>query len=302
MNFIIELKILFYLLLLISNLSANEGPLQYPEPPGGWDEGDCKSNQIQSPIDIPSIQDNSVILDDGSHAKIKSLFFSNIFDGVVKFDKGHKWTTNELDIGYIEIYLNKTLYKYKLNSFHFHLYSEHRIENKQYPMEMHLVHKNLNKEDSLNENLVIGILFDYKDNKENKFLNDINLAKEKKINDASIVDLINKNDAFYYYKGSLTTIPCTENVNWIVFKDIKSMSFEQFYKFENWVEKSNMDYYGVGYGNARGPKRLNGRKIYLENFNEEIQSNSKYWFSIFPITTFLMYPIIIFYFHQSIKK
>ena len=301
MNILFDYKILFYLL-LISNLSANEGPLQYPEPPGGWDEGDCKSNQIQSPIDIPSIKDNSVLLDDGSHAKIKSLFFSNLFDGVVKFDKGHKWTTNELDIGYIEIYLNKTLYKYKLNSFHFHLYSEHRIENKQYPMEMHLVHKNLNKEDSLNENLVIGILFDYKENIENKFFNDINLAEEKKIKDASIIDLINKNDAFYYYKGSLTTIPCTENVNWIVFKDIKSMSFEQFNKFKNWVEKSNMDYYGVGYGNARGPKSLNGRKIYLENFNEEMQSNSKYWFSIFPITTFLMYPIIIYYFHLSIKK
>ena len=301
MNILFDYKILFYLL-LISNLSANEGPLQYPEPPGGWDEGDCKSNQIQSPIDIPSIKDNSVLLDDGSHAKIKSLFFSNLFDGVVKFDKGHKWTTNELDIGYIEIYLNKTLYKYKLNSFHFHLYSEHRIENKQYPMEMHLVHKNLNKKDSLNENLVIGILFDYKENIENKFLNDINLAEEKKIKDASIIDLINKNDAFYYYKGSLTTIPCTENVNWIVFKDIKSMSFEQFNKFKNWVEKSNMDYYGVGYGNARGPKSLNGRKIYLENFNEEMQSNSKYWFSIFPITTFLMYPIIIYYFHLSIKK
>ena len=301
MNILFDYKILFYLL-LISNLSANEGPLQYPEPPGGWDEGDCKSNQIQSPIDIPSIKDNSILLDDGSHAKIKSLFFSNLFDGVVKFDKGHKWTTNELDIGYIEIYLNKTLYKYKLNSFHFHLYSEHRIENKQYPMEMHLVHKNLNKEDSLNENLVIGILFDYKENIENKFLNDINLAEEKKIKDASIIDLINKNDAFYYYKGSLTTIPCTENVNWIVFKDIKIMSFEQFNKFRNWVEKSNMDYYGVGYGNARGPKSLNGRKIYLENFNEEMQSNSKYWFSIFPITTFLMYPIIIYYFHLSIKK
>jgi len=244
MNILFDYKILFYLL-LISNLSANEGPLQYPEPPGGWDEGDCKSNQIQSPIDIPSIKDNSVLLDDGSHAKIKSLFFSNLFDGVVKFDKGHKWTTNELDIGYIEIYLNKTLYKYKLNSFHFHLYSEHRIENKQYPMEMHLVHKNLNKEDSLNENLVIGILFDYKENIENKFLNDINLAEEKKIKDASIVDLINKNDAFYYYKGSLTTVPCTENVNWIVFKDIKSMSFEQFNKFKNWVEKSNMDNYDL---------------------------------------------------------
>ena len=295
-------KILFFLFLAISNLYANEGVLQYPEPARGWEEGDCQSNQIQSPIDIPSIKDNSILIDDGSHAKIKSLFFSNIFGEAVKYDKGHKWTTDELDIGYLEIYLNKTLFKYKLQSFHFHLYSEHRIENKQYPMEMHLVHKNLNKEDSLNENLVIAILFDYKDDKENKFLNDINLAKEKKINDASIVDLINKNDPFYYYKGSTTTIPCSENVNWIVFKNIRSMSFEQFNKFKNWVENSNINYYGTGYGNARGPKKLNGRKIYLENFEEEMQSNSKYWFSILPITTSLMYPVLIYFFHISIKN
>jgi carbonic anhydrase len=302
MLFLYDFRKLFFLLLLVSNSIGNEGPLQYPEPPEGWDDGDCKSLQIQSPIDIPSLKDNSLILDDGSHAKIKSLIFSNLFSGEVKFDNGHKWTTSELDIGYVEIYLNKTLYKYKLHSFHFHLYSEHRLQNKQYPMELHLVHKNLNKDDSINQNLVIAILFDYKDNIENKFLKDINLAKEKKINDASIVDLINKNDAFYYYKGSLTTVPCTENVNWIVFKDIRSMSFEQFNKFKNWVEKSNPSYYGVGYGNARGPKKLNGRKVYIENFEEEITSNGKYWFSILPITTFLIYPILIFYYHSSIKK
>ena len=295
-------KILFYLLLLISYSFANESPLQYPEPPEGWDEGDCKSLQIQSPIDIPSFKDNSVYIDDGSHAKIKSLIYSNIFSGAVKYDKGHKWTTDELDIGYMEIYLNETLYRYKLQSFHFHLYSEHRIQNKQYPMELHIVHKNLNKEDKENANLVIAILFDYKEDKENIFLKAINLAEEKKINGASILDLINKNDAFYYYKGSLTTVPCTENVNWIVFKDIKSMSFEQFNKFKNWVEKSNMAYYGVGYGNARGPKRLNGRKIYVENFKEQMATDGKYWFCALPITTFLMYPILIFYYHISIKK
>ena len=295
-------KLLFYLLLLISYSFANESPLQYPEPPEGWDEGDCKSLQIQSPIDIPSFKDNSVYIDDGSHAKIKSLIYSNIFSGVVKYDKGHKWTTDELDIGYMEIYLNETLFRYKLHSFHFHLYSEHRIQNKQYPMELHIVHKNLNKEDKENANLVIAILFDYKEDKENIFLKAINLAEEKKINGASIIDLINKNDAFYYYKGSLTTVPCTENVNWIVFKDIKSMSFEQFNKFKNWVEKSNMAYYGVGYGNARGPKRLNGRKIYVENFKEQMATDGKYWFCALPITTFLMYPILIFYYHISIKK
>ena len=173
MKSLFEYKILLFLL-LISNIIANKDPLLYPEPAGGWDDGDCKSTQIQSPIDIPSLKDDSLLLDNGSHAKIKSLFFSNLFEGEVKYDKGHKWTTEELDIGYMEIYINRTLYKYKLHSFHFHLYSEHRIENKQYPMELHLVHKNLNKEDSLNENLVIGILFDYKDDIENKFLKDIN--------------------------------------------------------------------------------------------------------------------------------
>ena len=132
-------------------------------------------------------------------------------------------------------------------------------------MELHLVHKNMNKSDTSNENLVIGILFDYKDDKENKFLKDVNLAENKEINNASILDLINKEDIFYYYKGSLTTIPCTENVNWIVFNDVKTMSYEQYYNFKNWVEVCNPPYYGNGYGNARGPKNISERLIYVEN-------------------------------------
>ena len=82
----------------------------------------------------------------------------------------NKWTTNTFDGGYIEIELNKTKYKYNLQSFHFHLYSEHRIESKQYPMEIHFVHKNVDKSDKLNENLVIGILFDYKGDNNIQFL------------------------------------------------------------------------------------------------------------------------------------
>ena len=296
MLFLFDFRKLFFLLLLVSNSIGNEGPLQYPEPPEGWDDGDCKSLQIQSPIDIPSLKDNSLILDDGSHAKIKSLIFSNLFSGEVKFDNGHKWTTSELDIGYVEIYLNKTLYKYKLHSFHFHLYSEHRLQNKQYPMELHLVHKNLNKDDHENENLVIGILFDYIDGKENKFLKDINLADETKIKSASILNLINKDDTFYYYKGSLTTVPCTENVNWIVFKDVRSMSYNQFKKFKEWVESSNSTSYGVGYGNARGPKRLSNRKIYIENYDENSpnQKNGECWLSSLPLATLLLYSILLF--------
>ena len=301
MKKIIILNVLYFFS-IISDLSANEGPLQYPEPSGGWEEGDCQSVQIQSPIDIPSINDESLFIDDSSHAKIKSLSYSKINSGEVKFDHGHKWTTNELDIGYIEIKLNQTLYKYKLHSIHFHLYSEHRIENKQYPMEMHIVHKNTNKNDKQNENLVIGILFDYQNNIENKFINDIDLSNERKIKDASILDLIHKDDEYFYYKGSLTTVPCTENVNWIVFKDIKHMSFIQFDKFRKWIENSNLKYYGTGYGNARGPKKLNGRRVYLENFHLQESSFWRYLLIILPAATFLLFPVNIFYYHIHLKS
>jgi carbonic anhydrase len=289
-------SIIFYSLLLISSVIGNEGPLQYPEPHEGWDDGECQSLQIQSPIDIPPVEDNSVVIDDGSHAEIKDLVYTDINSGEVKFDHGHKWTTEELDVGYLDIYLNETLYKYKLHSFHFHLYSEHRLQNRQYPMELHLVHKNLNKDDHENENLVIGILFDYIDGKENKFLKDINLADETKIKSASILNLINKDDTFYYYKGSLTTVPCTENVNWIVFKDVRSMSYNQFKKFKEWVESSNSTSYGVGYGNARGPKRLSNRKIYIENYYENIPNNKngECWLSFLPLATLLLYSILLF--------
>ena len=295
MRSLFNFLILFHSLLLISSLIKNEGPLLYPEPPEGWNEGDCQSKQIQSPIDIPPLKDNSTIKDDGSHAKIQSLLYSNINSGKVDFDGGHKWTTGELNIGHIEIILNQTLYKYKLHSFHFHLYSEHRIESKQYPMELHLVHKNENNNDTLNENLVIAILFDYKSDKENKFLKDIKLSEREEINDASIFDLINKDDTFYYYKGSLTTVLCTENVNWIVFKDIRSMSYEQYYKFKKWVENSNKDFYGNGYGNARGPKGLNGRKIYLENYKDDSPSNGNSFLAFRPISTFLVYLLLILF-------
>ena len=289
-------SIIFYSLLLISSVIGNEGPLQYPEQHEGWDDGECQSLQIQSPIDIPPVEDNSVVIDDGSHAEIKDLVYTDINSGEVKFDHGHKWTTEELDVGYLDIYLNETLYKYKLHSFHFHLYSEHRLQNRQYPMELHLVHKNLNKDDHENENLVIGILFDYIDGKENKFLKDINLADETKIKSASILNLINKDDTFYYYKGSLTTVPCTENVNWIVFKDVRSMSYNQFKKFKEWVESSNSTSYGVGYGNARGPKRLSNRKIYIENYYENIPNNKngECWLSFLPLATLLLYSILLF--------
>ena len=43
------------------------------------------------------------------------------------------------------------------------------------------------------------------------------------------------------------------------------MSYNQFKKFKRWIWNSDKKYYMVEYGNAKGPKRLSQRKIYLEN-------------------------------------
>lgn len=266
------INILFHLTTFIISIkyTLEEEPLQYPEPAGGWYTGDCRSTQIQSPIDIPHLKDSSslVVDEDSSHAKIESMDYSKVTNAAVNYDGGHKWTTGTLDAGTLNIRLNNTSFKYKLKSIHFHLNSEHRLQNKQYPMEMHMVHGNLNEDDKDNANLVIGVLFDYQNDEENKFLNSMNLATGQSINNANIKDLINETNQFYYYKGGLTTEPCTENVNWIVFRDVRNMSLAQFYKFKEWVEKSNPLYYATGYGNARGPKNLNGRKVYLANYKE----------------------------------
>ena len=263
-----KLLIFLHIIILITYITAPEDPLQYPEPAGGWEKGDCQSTQIQSPINIPSLYDDNLVVDDHSHAQINSLSYSVINSGSVNYDGGHKWTTSTLDIGNLLITLNGTSFEYKLNSIHFHLNSEHRFQNKQYPMEMHIVHKNLNTSDTDNENLVIGVLFDYENNVENDFLNNMKLSTGETIQNANIKELISEDEPFYYYKGGLTTVPCTENVNWIVFKEVRNISFSQFSTFSDWVSNTNKQYFGTGYGNARGPKDLNGRKVYLENYDD----------------------------------
>ena len=286
----------------ISYLGEEKEPhLLYPEPHKGWDEGEncnCSSTNHQSPIEIPSMKDQQVEKDDGTFAQIIDIVYPKITENLnisVKYDYGHKWTTKQSDLGTVQIKLNGNLFTYNLKSFHFHLYSEHRLESKQYPMELHLVHiKNgTNDDNDINKYLVLGILFDYADDKENKFLNDIHLSENKTITDASISDLIKKNDTFYYYKGSLTTIPCSENVNWIVFKDVKTMSYEQYKNFKDWVEESEPYYYRNGYGNARGPKRLNGRTIYLEN--EKGLESSKNNFLVISMVSIWIYLLLILY-------
>ena len=58
---------------------------------------------------------------------------------------------------------------------------------------------------------------------------------------------------FYTYKGSLTTPPCTENVQWIILKNPLELSLDEVIKLG-----SNMPL-----KNYRNEQPINDRKIYL---------------------------------------
>jgi carbonic anhydrase len=123
--------------------------------------------------------------------------------------------------------------EYELVQFHFHTHSEHQINGKYFPMEVHLVHKN--KENG--QILVIGILF--KEGKENPLLKDLvkYLPKYADVTSTSpaafnIKNLFPAEQHFYTYSGSLTTPPCSEHVTWIVLKTPIEASKNQMKDFE----------------------------------------------------------------------
>ncbi|MET0069585.1 MAG: carbonic anhydrase family protein [Candidatus Thiodiazotropha sp.] len=125
---------------------------------------------------------------------------------------------------------------YKLLQFHFHAPSEHAREGRRYAMEVHLVHK------SADGNLaVIGVLFER--GKENPILGQILDNVSSNINEVKLVqgvrinaaDLLPTDHQLFHYSGSLTTPPCSENVNWFVMKTPIEASDAQVKKFENLI-------------------------------------------------------------------
>ena len=68
-------------------------------------------------------------------------------------------------------------------------------------------------------------------------------------------------DAFWSYKGSLTTPPCTEGVYWTVFEEVQPISDEQLEGFTRHFA-DNYDF-ANGKGNNREIMPLNDRTLYF---------------------------------------
>ena len=136
---------------------------------------------------------------------------------------------------------------YTFKQMHFHTPSEHLIDGVTFPMELHIVSATENSTSS--HYLVIAILF--KMGEESKFINEFltsipdhdHTKTDTKVGSIKFSDLLSLSPSgelghHYHYKGSLTTPPYTETVNWFVLKQIFKASPEQI-KTINTLEGDN---------------------------------------------------------------
>lgn len=137
--------------------------------------------------------------------------------------------------------------KFYLDHIHFHIPSEHTIDNKRFSVEWHFVHKGLH-----GNYLVLAILSDVDSNSIPSFevLATTLSQKEKHLSLDANQLIRNELKEFYHYEGSLTTPPTLESVIWIIGKQVITIGSD-LYRILN--ENAN--------NNVRPIQRINDRKI-----------------------------------------
>ncbi len=145
--------------------------------------------------------------------------------------------------------------RYDLAQFHFHASSEHTVNGNHAPLVIHMVHVSADK-----DFVVFAIMVtEGGESKAFDFIEaylPVNPGETKTIGEAHHFDkYFLENFNHYYYKGSLTTPPCTETVNWFVFEEAIKISPEQVNAIAKLMPRNNY----------RPTQALNGRVVYLSN-------------------------------------
>ena len=188
--------------------------------PTHWQEFSqtCGTGHHQSPINI--IPGKTVSM----NHQYDLTMHENVDSMASIIDNGHSIKVTPKQSGTIT--LNGE--KFKLLQFHFHGKSEHTVDGKRYDMVMHMVHQ-----DPKTKQLAVVAVF-FKEGKANPFLDKIinNVGGEAEIDPQ---DLLPKDTAdYYHYIGSLTTPPCSENVQWYLLKEPVEASKAQIDAFRKY--------------------------------------------------------------------
>ncbi|KAI4891217.1 hypothetical protein NFI96_033052, partial [Prochilodus magdalenae] len=189
---------------------------------------------------------------------------------------------------------------YRLKQFHFHWGSsddkgsEHTVDGKMYPAELHLVHFNtaypdfgeaVDKPDGLaviGVFLEVGVPLSYDKRATNKTIGDENPHLQKILDamdsikakassfgsgtqtsfpDFDPATLLPSSLEYWTYDGSLTTPPLLESVTWIVCKQSISVSSAQMEKFRSLLFSAEGEPECCMADNYRPPQPLKGRKV-----------------------------------------
>jgi carbonic anhydrase len=177
------------------------------EGPSNWENLDaaskvCSAGSQQSPIDIVA----------AVRAQLPPIKFvwSQSADTIV--NNGHTIQANFANGN--SIMLGKD--NYKLLQFHFHRPSEHLIEGKNFPMELHFVHQHAS-----GGLAIVGVLMAI--GRANSVFHNVVTTMPVEAGPAVKADktinpngMLPANRSYYRYPGSLTEPPCSETVEWLL--------------------------------------------------------------------------------------
>ncbi len=210
----------------------------------------CAQGVEQSPIDLASatqIELSPMQLHILRGQELAVLNQAGVIDAL---DNGHTIQINA-ETGETLTVADKS---YALVQFHFHAPSEHTVNGKHYPMEMHFVHK---ADDGALA--VVGVLLD--EGATNPGIAPLWSQLSAAPNATTIrmpTDFVehifpDTGTGYYHYDGSLTTPPCSEGVKWYVRKTPTTLSKQQIAAFAEVYDHNN-----------RPLQTLNERVLYLD--------------------------------------
>lgn len=207
-----------------------------------WEEiadSECRS-AVQSPVNI--------VTEEIIEARLADINYEYTPFPMKIVDNGHTIQVFGTEDSYITVEDKR----YQFRQFHFHYPSEHKIDEKQYPMEMHLVHQ----EEGTSNLVVLGIFLEESETSNDflqKVLSEIPSEEAEEVTtnvQVNLSDYIPPSQVHYTYIGSLTTPPCTVGVDWILFTEPLQASREQLDTFA--------EHYS---NNARPIQPLNNRRV-----------------------------------------
>ena len=186
----------------------------------------CEAGTEQSPIDLTGAVE-------ASDADLPDLTFDYHPSALALMDNGHT-VQAAYDPGSTLVVDGET---YELKQFHFHAHSEHTVDGKAAPLELHLVHAR-EDDQGVTHLAVVGVLI--VEGAENPAYASVldhlptEVTEEPEAVDGQTVDaaaLLPTDRTFFHYEGSLTTPPCSEGVSWQVMTTPVELSAGQIAAF-----------------------------------------------------------------------